>query len=79
VAVLTREFHYWASCFFATALKKLFRIDWPSCLKVMIDCHFTLLIWAILAIIWTWSFAKWGYILYTTPTLSQHNWLAQTH
>ena len=49
---------------FATALEETFkvletfRIDWPSCLKVMMDCHFSLLIWAVLAIIWTWSFIK---------------------
>ena len=54
-------------------------IDWPSCLKVIIGCHFSLLIWAVLTIIWTWSFTKLGYLQYTTPTLSQHNWLAQTH
>ena len=49
---------------FATALEETFkvleivRIDWPSCLKVVMDCHFSLLIWAVLAIIWTWSFTK---------------------
>ena len=49
---------------FATALEEtvkvleMFRIDWPSCLKVMMDCHFSLLIWAVLEIIWTWSFTK---------------------
>ena len=32
--------------------------DWPSCLKVMMDCHFSLLIWAVSEIIWTWSFTK---------------------
>ena len=26
------------------------QIDWPSCLKVMMDCRFSLLIWAVLAI-----------------------------
>ena len=57
----------------------IFWIDW-SCLKVMMmDCHFSLLIWAVLDIIWTWYFTKYGYLLYTTLTLSQHNWLAQTH
>jgi hypothetical protein len=29
---------------------KMFRIDWPLCLKVMMDCCFSLLIWAVLAI-----------------------------
>jgi hypothetical protein len=37
---------------------EIFRIDWPSCLKVMMDFHFSLHIWAVLAIIWTWSFTK---------------------
>ena len=37
---------------------EMFQIDWPSCLKVMMDCHFSLLIWAVLAIIWSWSFTK---------------------
>ena len=36
----------------------IFQIDWPSCLKVMMDCHLSLLIWAVLAIIWTWYFTK---------------------
>ena len=54
---------------FATTLEEtfkvleIFRIDWPSCLKVMMDYHFSLLIWAVLAIIWTWSLG-----LYATPT-----------
>ena len=26
------------------------QIDWPSCLKVMMDCHFSLLIWTVLVI-----------------------------
>ena len=49
---------------FVTALEEtfkvleMFRTDWPSCLKVMMDCHFSLLIWAVFAIIWTWSFTK---------------------
>jgi hypothetical protein len=37
---------------------EMFRIDWPSCLKVMMDCCISLLIWAVLAIIWTWYFTK---------------------
>ena len=36
----------------------IFQIDWPSCLKVIMACLFSLLIWAVLAIIWTWSFTK---------------------
>jgi hypothetical protein len=47
-------------------------------LKVMMDCHFSLLIWVVLNIMWTWSFTKEG-LLFPTPTVSQHNWLAQTH
>ena len=49
---------------FATAIEetlkvlKMFQIDWPSCLKVMTDCRCSLLIWAVLPIIWTWSFTK---------------------
>jgi hypothetical protein len=40
--------------FFATALEEtfkvleIFHIDWPSCLKVMMDCHLSLLICAVL-------------------------------
>ena len=26
----------------------VFQIDWPSCLKVLMDCRFSLLIWAVL-------------------------------
>jgi hypothetical protein len=37
---------------------EIFRIDWPSCVKVIMDCRFYLLIWAVLAIIRTWSFPK---------------------
>ena len=54
----------WRVMDFATALEEtfrvpdIFRIAWPSCLKVMMNCHFSLLIWAVLAIIWTWSFTK---------------------
>ena len=29
-----------------------FQIGWPSCLKVMMDCCFSLLSWVVLAIIW---------------------------
>jgi hypothetical protein len=53
----------WRLMVFATALDEtfkfldLFRIDWPSCLKVMMDCRFSLLK-GVLAIIWTWSFTK---------------------
>ena len=36
----------------------IFHIDWPSCLKVMMVCHFSLLILAALAIIWTCFFTK---------------------
>jgi hypothetical protein len=43
---------------FQTFKLEMFRIDWPSCLTVMMDCHFSLLIWAVLVIIWTWSFTK---------------------
>jgi hypothetical protein len=78
------EFDHSAWWFLRLHLKKLkvkemFHIDWLSCLKVMMDCNFSLLIWAVLAIIWTWSFTKQGYLLYTTATLSQHNWLPQSY
>ena len=34
-------------------------LDWLTFMfKVMMDCPFSLLIWAVLAIIWTWSFSK---------------------
>ena len=54
------QFHRRAWWFLRLHLKKpsKFRIDWPSCLKVMMDCNFSLLIWAVLAIIWTWYFTK---------------------
>ena len=51
---------------FSTALEEtykvleMFCIDWPSCLKVKMDCCLSLIIWAVLAIIWTLSFTKWG-------------------
>jgi hypothetical protein len=54
---------------FSTALEETFKvlenfqIDWPSCLEVIIDCHFALLTWAVLDIIW--YFTKKGYLLYT--------------
>ena len=54
---------------FATTVEETFKvlemflIDWTSCLKVMMDCHYSLLIWAVFA----------------TPTMSQHIWLSQTH
>ena len=62
------HFHHSAWWFLQMHLKKLemFRINWPSCLKVMMDYHFPLLIWAVLAIIWTWSLFKYGYLLYTS-------------
>ena len=60
---------------FATALEEtfkvldIFRIDCSSCLKVMMDCRFSLLILALLAIIWTWSFDKvWVYHPYLVTT-----------
>ena len=49
---------------FATALDDtfkvltIFRIDWPSCLKVMMDCHLSWLIWAVITIIGI-SFVYW--------------------
>jgi hypothetical protein len=50
VAVLIRASFITAlDVFFATALEE---IDWPSCLKVMMGCRFSLLIWAVLAIMW---------------------------
>jgi hypothetical protein len=36
----------------------IFQIDWPSCLKVMVDLCFSLLIWVFLGIIWAWSSTK---------------------
>ena len=42
-------------------LSKFFKfsgLTWLSCLKVMMDCHFSLLFWAVLVTIWTWSFTK---------------------
>ena len=56
---------------FATALEEtfkvfeIFRIDWPLCLKVMPDCRFSLLIWAVLAIIWAWSYVNHPYLVTT--------------
>lgn len=53
------QFHHnvWWFVFFTNALEETFkfldsfRIDWPSCLKVMMYCRFSLLSWAVLAII----------------------------
>jgi hypothetical protein len=48
----------------------LIRIDWHSCLKVMMDCCFSLLIWAVLGLLPNRC---------STPTWSQHNWLFMVH
>ena len=59
VVVLMRASFIIALDGFLTALKETFKvldilqIDWPSCLKVRMNCHLSLLIWAVLAIIWT--------------------------
>ena len=56
------QFHHSAWWFFWLHLKELkvldiVLIEWPSCLKVMMDCHFSLLIWAVFfPIIQTWYF-----------------------
>ena len=68
-----------SDCTFFTFLEKviyIFRIDRPSCHKLMIDRSFSLLIKAVLGIIWTLSFTKIGQSSvypHPTPTLSQHN------
>ena len=46
-------------------------IDWPSCPKVMMYCHFSLLIWAVLAIICTWSLPNRA--IFCIPPLTCHN------
>jgi hypothetical protein len=33
----------------------IFQIGRHSCLKVMMDCYFSLLIWAVHAVIWTFT------------------------
>ena len=43
-----------------------FQIYWPSCLKVMMDCRFSLLNWRVLAIIWIRTVVEWAYSLYRT-------------
>ena len=45
----------------------IFLIDWPSCLKVMMDCRFSLLIGAVLAIIRT------NTAIFCIPPLPCHN------
>ena len=47
-----------SSCFLDQA--SMFFIGWPSCLKVMMDCCCSLLIWAVLAITWTLVFYQIG-------------------
>ena len=50
-------------------------IDWPSCLNVMMHCRISLLIWAVLAIIWTWSFTKYIFFIPPLPCHNTTDWL----
>ena len=57
------QFHHSVWWFLWLHLKKLskflkIQIDWPTCLKVMMSSHFSLLIWTVLAIICTLYFTK---------------------
>ena len=54
----------------------IFQTDWPSVLKVMMDRHFSLQSWLVLANI-NCNSCKIGYQLCTNLTFAQHNWRSQ--